>query len=81
MLTILALRICILRRTKHRQNAKDLPNNLPVHYMGALKNIMHKGDLSAQASLSDFDTTLGETQHLVYAHVKDCGNSAASFRV
>jgi acetolactate decarboxylase len=25
--------------------------------MGALKNIMHKGDLSAQASLSDFDTT------------------------
>lgn len=30
-----------------------------VHYMGALKNIMHKGDLSAQASLSDFETTEG----------------------
>lgn len=28
-----------------------------VYYMGALKNIMHKGDLSAKASLSDFEKT------------------------
>lgn len=32
-------------------------NAQEVHYMGALRNIMHKGDLSAQASLSDFETT------------------------
>jgi hypothetical protein len=49
-----------------------------VEYFGALKNMMHKGDISAQANLSDFENTqnlyaLGALENL-YAHsCKDYG--------
>ena len=74
MLTILALLAfasCAEPNTdKNAEGSAEQPYQ--VHYMGALKNIMHKGDLSAQASLSDFDTTLERNATLlVYAHVKD----------
>ncbi len=32
-------------------------DNFKVEYKGALKNIMHKGDISAQANLTDFEDT------------------------
>lgn len=32
-------------------------NNFKVEYKGALKNIMHKGDISSKADLSDFKET------------------------
>ena len=40
-----------------------------VNYEGALKNIMHKGDLSAKASLADYENipnlyALGAIEHL-----------------
>ncbi len=35
----------------------DKDNNFKVEYKGALKNIMHKGDISAQADLTNFQDT------------------------
>jgi len=35
----------------------DTDDNFKVEYKGALKNIMHKGDISAQADLTDFQDT------------------------
>jgi hypothetical protein len=37
--------------------APDTDDHFKVDYKGALKNIMHKGDLSAQADLTDFQDT------------------------
>lgn len=48
-LTILATFSCA--------TAPDTDDHFKVDYKGALKNIMHKGDLSAQADLTDFQDT------------------------
>ncbi len=39
------------------RNSKNSDNNFKVEYKGALKNIMHKGDISAKADLFDFKET------------------------
>jgi acetolactate decarboxylase len=39
------------------RNSKNSDNNFKVEYKGALKNIMHKGDISAKANLLDFKET------------------------
>ena len=48
-LTILATFSCA--------TAPDTDDHFKVDYKGALKNIMHKGDLSSQANLTDFQDT------------------------
>ncbi|MBT3962507.1 MAG: decarboxylase [Flavobacteriales bacterium] len=48
-LTILATFSCA--------TAPDADDHFKVEYAGALKNIMHKGDLSAQADLTEFQDT------------------------
>lgn len=41
----------------NEQNANTETNNFRVGYNGALKNMMHKGDLSVKAELKDFENT------------------------
>lgn len=52
------------------QNAEQTPPDIPVEYHGALKTIMRKGDLSAQADLRDFQASthlyaLGAVENLL----------------
>jgi len=51
------------------RNSPEQPASFQVEYAGALKNIMHKGDLSAQADLMDLQQIehvygLGAVEHL-----------------
>ena len=56
ILALLAFASCAVPNIdKNTEGSAEQPHK--VYYMGALKNIMHKGDLSAHASLSDFETT------------------------
>lgn len=49
VLTILAVSSCT--------TSPNMGNNFHVDHKGALKNMMHKGDLSAKADLADFENT------------------------
>lgn len=52
--TILTLTILATFSCRTTINTDD---NFKVEYKGALKNIMHKGDISVQADLSEFQNT------------------------
>lgn len=53
LLTIISVSSC-------RTDSEKSTNNFTVEYAGALKNMMHKGDISAKAELSE----LAEVEHL-----------------
>ena len=60
--TIAFITVCLLfiscESPKNEQEKSDSePVQFEVKYFGALKNMMHKGDISAQADLQDFKNT------------------------
>ena len=53
---IISLLLFSCETTKNKSdNSNDDSIPIEVKYFGALKNMMHKGDISAQADLSDFE--------------------------
>ena len=52
LLTIISITSC---GTGSNETTEEEKNEFKVEYNGALKNMMHKGDLSAKADLKDFE--------------------------
>lgn len=57
LLTIISVSSC---RTDSEESSNEMTNHFKVEYAGALKDMMHKGDISAKAELSE----LAEAEHL-----------------
>lgn len=57
LLTIISLSSC---QTESEESSNEMTNHFKVEYAGALKNMMHKGDISAKAELAE----LAEAEHL-----------------
>lgn len=60
ILTLFTLILLSSCQTDREQSNEEVTNHFKVEYAGALKNMMHKGDISAKAELSE----LGEIEHL-----------------
>ena len=54
LLTVFSITSC---GTDKKETAYKETNKFKVEYNGALKNMMHKGDVSAKADLKDFETS------------------------
>ena len=54
LLTVISINSC---GTDKKETADNETNKFKVEYKGALKNMMHKGDVSAKADLNDFETS------------------------
>ncbi len=51
LLTVISIAAC---STENKETKDKKANKFKVEYYGALKNMMHKGDVSAKADLTDF---------------------------
>lgn len=57
LFTLISLSSC---QTDSEESSNEMTSHFKVEYAGALKNMMHKGDISAKAELSE----LAEIEHL-----------------